>query len=774
LLKKYYFLLITLLLAVLDLNAARIDRIDIKSKSGNEVSRSSVLARMILKEGKEFSNEILSKDLKSLMGSGLFEDVNCEVSPSDSKDKVILTIEVVLLPEIRRIIFMGNNEFEDEDLEDEVKLEAGSRLVYKTLAADKKAILDLYEDKSYFGTTVTFKAADIENDNRIDLIWQIKEHPRYKVGAISFKGNSNIDEDDLEDEIVTEKSWLSYLFPTGYLNPLSLEEDKRRIVNLYKEHGFLDIKVTSITTTPNDNRIDIAYTVKEGPKYIISDVKIEGNENYTIPELLARTLKQKKWTAEKLFAELPLRAGEVYSSSTESMVVESIKSVYYYDGYIDLSCYPKHIKKDGKVSIIIKIRENSKSKINNIYISGNRKTQDRVIRRELSLIPGDVANKRKIESSKRRLENLNYFDSVTITPTNTTKDDEKDLRIALKEKNTGQFNVGLGFSTEDSVTASVEVSQSNFDLFNWPYFLGAGQKMRSRVQIGSERTEVLLSLTEPWLFNRRLSLSGSGYVKEREYDEYTQETIGTAWSLTRKMDRKFWRQTFGFSFEKIKISDLEEPITPEFQKEKGKYWSNQLYVQFKRDSTDRYQFPTRGSKLTSRLGGQSEIIGSYTNSVNIDLTYDKYILVNKERGWVLKLGFKLRQIDKISGDDIAIFDRYFAGGPGTLRGFEFRDVGPVDANKNPYGGQSLLCGTAQLRFPLMDSLHFIVFTDMGNVWEDEWEYRLDEINVSVGVGFRIILPIAPISVDYGFPVHTDQKHLEDENGKLHFNLGFSY
>ena len=526
--------------------------------------------------------------------------------------------------------------------------------------------------------------------------------------------------------------------------------------------------------TPNENRIDICYTVKEGPEYIVSSLKIEGNETFDYHKLLARTAEERKMSQTDFFANLPLKAGDVYNSITEKVIVEAIKTVYYNDGYIDLSCYPKHDKNGGKVAITIKIRENSKSKINNIFITGNRKTQDRVIRRELSLIPDDIANKRKIESSKRRLENLNYFETVSITPTNTANEGEKDLRISLTEKNTGQFNVGLGFSTEDSVTASFEVSQSNFDLFNWPYFLGGGQKMRSRLQIGSERTEVMVSLTEPWLFNRRLSLTGSAYLKERIYDEYTQKTLGTSWSLTRKMNRKFWRQTFGYSLEKIKIDDLEAPVTPEFEDEEGTYYASHAYIRFDRNSTDRYRFPTRGSKFSTSFGGQSELIGSYTNSIDIDLTFDKYILVNKESGWVLKLGLNMRQIDKIEGDDIAIFDRYFAGGPGTVRGFQFREVGPVDGNKNPYGGQSLFSATAQIRFPLMDSLHFILFSDAGNVWEEEWGYRMDEMNVSVGLGFRIILPIAPISIDYGVPIHTDQKHLEDENGRLHFNLGFSY
>ncbi len=761
-----------MLLNLAYLGAATINKIEISSVSGVEVSRTSVLSRMTLKEGGQFSNDQLSADLKELMSSGLFEDVSCKTS-TDKVGKLTLELSVIHLPEIRRVSFSGNEEFDAGDLEDKVSLKIGDRLIYKTLAADKKALIALYEDKSYFGTIIDFEVKNIKDEKRIDLVWIVKEQPRFKVGTLNFEGNSALESGLIEDLLVTKKSWLSYIFPTGFFNPMGLKEDKRKIVAEYKKIGYLDAKVVKMVTTPADNRINVTYHIKEGTQYKVSSIDFFGYKDFPLIELIGRT-SDAGLTETELVANLPLKVGDVYSSTVEKQIVEGVKTVYYNGGYIDVSCYSKRIKKGDQVALQVRIKENNQSTINNIYISGNRKTKDHVIRRELSLLPGDIANMRKIESSKRRLENLNYFEKVTITPTQSPKGEEKDLRITLEEKNTGQFNIGMGFSTEDSVTASFEVSQSNFDISNWPYMTGGGQKMRARLQVGSERSEFLLSLTEPWLMNKRLSLTGSLYLRERSYDEYDQKTFGTNWSLTRKMDRKFWRQTFGYTLEQVKISDLEEPISQDFLDEEGSYTVSKVYTRFSRDTTDRFRFPTRGSKFSSKIGGQSEVIGSYTNSYDFDLSYDKYILLTKERGWVLKLGANLRQIDKVSGDDIAIFDRYFAGGPGTVRGFQFRDVGPVDEFNNPVGGQSLLSATAQIRIPIMESLHLILFSDAGNAWKDEWDYNLDQLNVSVGFGFRIILPIAPISIDYGIPVVTDQDHLEDENGRVHFNLGFSY
>lgn len=767
--KLFTFLIGGLLTLSSVLSTAVVEKIEVKCPTEQTVSQDLVLSRMKLYVGSQFNNELLSDDIKSLYGSGFFSDVTCDVSNGDSG--VVLTVNVVPQPSIRQVVFKGNEEFDDEDLLDEVSLQSGDLLNIKTLATDKKAILALYEDKSYFGTTVQAKTEELL-DGQVDIRWRIKEQPRYKVGDVTFSGNEFFDEGDLEDSIITEHSWLSWIFPMGYINQDAFPEDKRMIVRKYRDAGFLDTKVAGMKTTPDDSYMDVNFTIVEGERYKVGDIFITGCEKLNEDEIFSRYKK----TMEKRRIQA-FERGEWFDGEREKQFIEFIKSQYFVDGYLEMRCRPdyKKLGKDGEryVNIELVITEGTQSSIRNVNIRGNRVTQDKVIRRELDLLPGDLANRRKIDASKRRLQNLNYFDIVDVIPVATERDDEKDLDITVREKGTGQLQLGAGFSTEDSVIGSIEVSQANFDYKNYPYFRGAGQKMRLRLQAGSETSEFLASFTEPWLNNRPLSLTGSAYLRDRQYDEYDQKTIGTNWSVTKKMKLRYWRSTTGLSLERIDISDVEDDASDELKAEEDTYNVFKIYQQWSRNSTDRFRFPTRGSKFSARVGLQAEALGSYNTAAKLKLSYDKYFPLTPESDWVVRIGTKFYQMSKIEGDDPAIFDRFFAGGPRTIRGFDYRDVGPVDSNEDPIGGESLFTLTAELRVPIIDSIHFVTFCDAGNVWEDAWEIDPSEFNASVGFGFRFDMAI-PITVDYGIPVHTDQPHLEDENGRLHFNIGASF
>ncbi len=749
--------------------AAVVEKIEIITGKGEQISPELVLSRMKLHKGCNFTQELLSDDIKSLYESGYFSDVNCEIAPAGT-DSVVLKMKVVGQPKIRRVVFKGNEFFETKDLVAKTSLKHGDLLNLKTLAEDKKGLIKLYEDKSYFGTVVK---VDTETmlDGQADVVWQIEEKARYKVGEISFAGNESIESDLLEDLLITKKNFFSRIFPVGFVNKEAFDEDKRLIANHYREKGFLNAEVADVTTKPDGKFLNITFHVKEGERFTVAKVQVEGTEKFKAEELLGQyygALRKSKLSA--------LETGKVFDGKAEKRLVEFIKTKYHREGYISVSCRPTHGKRTGlasEVDVVIKVTEGKVTKIRDISISGSRVTKDYVIRRELNILPGDLADKRKIDAAQRLLQNLNYFETVNVIPVATEREEEKDLNVSVVEKRTGQFMIGAGFSTEDDVIGSVEISQTNFDLSNYPYFTGGGQKMRLRLQTGSRSNEFLLALTEPWLFNKRLSLNASIYARTREYDEYDQQTIGTNWSITRKMDMKYWRQTSGIVVEQIEIDELSDDATPSLRAEEGTYDVVKFYQQWTRNSTDHFRFPTRGSKFTTRLDLLADPLGAYNTSVKYDISYNKFIPVSAESDWVLKLGGRIAGVTKIEGDEPAIFDRYFAGGPGTIRGFKYRDVGPVDILEDPIGGQSMLTATAELRIPIIPKVHLIFFSDAGNVWADDWKYAPDELNVSVGLGLRLNMGI-PITLDYGWPVVTDQEHLDDAKGRLHFNIGFSY
>ena len=765
---KFFTGLVSAFMLTVSLAGAVVEKIEIKSEK-ETVPDELVLSRMKLYKGSQFSNELLSDDIKSLYASGFFSFVTCDVEEGESG--VILKVEVTPQPGIRQVVFKGNSVFEDEDLLDEVSLYPGGRLNLKTLSEDKKAILALYEDKSYHGTAVKAKTEELL-DGQVDVCWRISEKPRYKIDDVTFAGNTFFDEGELEDSIITEPSWFSWLFPVGFVNEDLFPEDKRMLVKKYRNAGFLDTSVTKVETTPDDNYIDIKFVLVEGERYKLGDILITGCEELDENELMSRYNAK---VAKQRLTEF--KRGDWFDGALESRLIEFIKSQYYVQGYLEMQCRPtyKKLTVEGEryVDIELKVSEGRQSSIRHINIRGNSVTQDHVIRRELDLLPGELANKRKVESSKRRLQNLNYFETVDVIPLATERDDQKDLDVTVKEQGTGQLQFGAGFSTEDSVVGSIELSQANFDYKNYPFFRGAGQKMRLRLQAGSERSEFLLSFTEPWLNNRPLSLTASAYLRDRSYDEYDQKTIGTNWAVTEKMKLQYWRSTTGLSLERIKIEDTPKDASAEMKAEEGSYNVFKVYQQWRRNSTNHFRFPTRGSKFSTRVELQAEALGSYNTVAKLKMTYDKYFPITPESDWIMRIGAKFYQTSKINGDDPAIFDRFFAGGPRTVRGFDYREVGPVDSKNDPLGGESLFTLTGELRIPIMDNIHFVTFLDAGNVWDDAWEIDPSEFNASVGFGFRFDMMI-PITVDYGIPIHTDQEHLEDENGRLHFNIGVTY
>ena len=762
-----------LFLAVISLPAAEIKEIKIISEEGQTVPEHLIFSNMATKVGDQLDQSLLTADIKKLNKTGYFSNIRAKVKPID-KENLILILEIGLMPEILNVDISETEFFDREDILDELSLQSGMRLSNKLLFEDKSALLKLYQEKSYNDTTVTVKTVTLPK-NQVNIVWTITESARHKVGDVTFSGNNSIDSGDLDDELKTEKSFWSNIFPTGFLNKQTIELDKLTITKLYRERGYLDVRILNVDLVEDDGRMNVNFQIEEGVRYKVTAITVSGNKVHSTETLLERDI---------------MKAGELFNGKLEEALKNYIERKYHRQGYIDMNCRPVYDKKPSmaEVAINFSIHEGVQARIRNVNVTGNTVTKDYVIRRELLLQPGDKADKYKIDASKNRLTNLDYFEerSIEVIPLATEHENERDLQVLVKDKNTGQVMVGAGVSSEDSVTASFELGQRNFDLLGYPKFIGGGQRANMRIVAGGEYQDYRLSFTEPWLYNKPLRLDTSIYKHSRAYDEYDQDTLGGSVFITRKLDsffgvdlrnklskQTFWRESTGLTLESIELDDFDSYVGPEFLEEEGDYIVSKITRKYVRDSRNSFRYPSRGSKMTISASFQSEIIGAYTNSYDLSLSLDKYYPVFDD--CVLHVAGKVAQVNKVSGDDVAIFDRYFAGGPGTVRGFKYRTVGPVDSlHSDPIGGQSMLTGSVELIVPVVERVRFVIFADAGNVWENAWGYNPGEMNVSVGIGLRLQLPIGPIVLDYGFPVVTDQKHLEDASGRLHFKLGYSF
>ena len=546
--------------------------------------------------------------------------------------------------------------------------------------------------------------------------------------------------------------------------------DKDLLRDLYLTKGYLDFAVANVQSdlSPNGRWVTLTFQLQEGLPYTVSAVAVE--------------VEGDRFGKDELQALVKAKGGDVYSSTTEKADMEALRGKYEPLGYLDLRCVPNLDRNvgDHTVAVTYRIREGNPSRIRDINIVGNEVTQDRVIRRELAIQPGDLGDASKIRTSKDRLSQLNYFETVEISPVATEREDLRDLRIQLSEKHTGTFSMGAGFSTEDSVVGYVELAENNFDLNRlfgeWPP-KGAGQRLRLRTSLGTETSDFRVDFTEPWFLERRLRLNTELFDSSRSYDEYDQNDIGLGVTLTQPL-RTFWRQSYGVLFDHVKLDDFDSP--PHYpgthtddttlMDEEGTYWGNRLTYGLTRDTRDNFMFPRKGSRLSMNSEFVTSLLGSYSNVVRVDTRAAKFVPVFKQS--VLRMNAEYAVAGKVSGDDVAIFDRYFAGGANSIRGFDYREVGPVDSGENPIGGKSRLLGNVELARELGDFMYIYTFSDVGNVWEDTLEMDPSELNASVGVGMQ--LKVLPVRLEYGYQILTDWDHLEGGHGRVHFNIGLSF
>jgi outer membrane protein insertion porin family len=748
--------------------SATVNEIIIKSTTSQRVSADMVRANMALKPGILFTQEQLSKDIKAIIGTNQFDDVVADVSNVPG-DKVDVLLRITPKARIATIEFKGNDKISTRKLRDQVEHEESSPMDEKLLKADLKRLYDLYRSKGYNDTVIKQEVRPNEDTGDITIVYNITETSRAKVRGVDFIGNVAFSDRELRKVIETDVSIWGYIFPSGYFNDLEFQNDLTKLQQHYLNFGYLDFKVAKVDrqTSADGEKIYLTLHIEEGEAYTISSVGLEGNQAYGTDDLIALTV---------------LHGGTGYKKRIERRDIDALTAHYNRDGYLDSRIVAERTpnREDLTVAVTYRISEGNRTHIRNINISGNRITKDHVIRRELRIQPGDLSDGNRIAASKNSLMNLGYFETVDIFPASTEDPNMKDLNIKVKEKLTGQFIFGAGVSSTDSVLGTVEIAQSNFDITNPWSFRGGGQRFRLRAQAGSTRRDFTVAFTEPWLLDRPLRLDTEIWSRETSSNrEYEQDAVGISGTLTRKMSLPFWRQSVGYRIEDIGIEDIDDDFSKGFRDfEEGGELVSALSLGFVRDQRDSVTRTTSGSRLALNGEIQGEWLGSYATIYKLSLSGDKYWPVFRKS--VFKLSGEIAAIDSVSGDDARIFDRYFSGGANSIRGFEERTVGPTDmdvyggANDEAIGGQSLLLGSAELTTPIFkDSVHLALFADAGNVWADSYDWDLGQLNIGVGAGLRLFLPIGAVSIDYGFPVKREWDHLS-KSGRVHFNLGYNF
>jgi outer membrane protein insertion porin family len=497
--------------------------------------------------------------------------------------------------------------------------------------------------------------------------------------------------------------------------------------------------------------------LSEGPQYHVRNLTISGYQ--AASEQRIRTL-------------LKMKQGSVYSPKQLHDDAKAIADAYGSGGYVDLVISPEGAPAGpALVDVQYKIEEGVRSFVNRVNIEGNTRTKDKVIRREVLVAPGDVFNTVRVDITKKRLENLGYFAKVETYPEDTDIPGRKDLTILVQEKRTGSLSFGGGFSTVDKLVGFAELTQGNFDMFNWPSFTGGGQKFRLRIQYGTERKDLILTVTEPYFLDRRLALTGSAFYTEANYlsADYDQRNYGFSLEL-RKPLNTYMYTTLGYMFQDVDIYNVNPSAGDFIQSQAGSTTESKIFGSLVFDSRDNPLLSRRGQRVTFSplvtggfLGGNVQVYAlDLEGSQYFHLPKDLILLINGEIATVSQWG---------SATDVPIFERLFLGGSNNLRGFPFREVGPQDSNGEPIGGKSMARTTVELTFPIVEKARGAIFYDTGFVNGSQWAFGFQHMASDIGIGLRLDLPIGPLRLDYGYPLQRDGYH---GGGHFNFNVGYQF
>jgi outer membrane protein insertion porin family len=722
------------------------------------ISKERILAQMRTKVGQVYTNEIVQEDIKALYKTGYVKNVRIFAQPLGDGVKVIVAVQTRAI--IREIEINGAERIKPKRLRKEIKVQLNHAVDEQTLEESREKIIEVYQAHGYNDVSVEFRVDPIdEKSGTARVVFTVNEGVRGAISQIRFEGNEHIKAQTLRKQMKTRGRTLIYFMDkTGRLDEVQLEQDLDKIREYYQDHGFIDVEIKEVRKerTPKGPMI-ITIPIVEGPQYHVRKLTITGYEHSS---------------DARIRAFIKMKEGSIYSPKQLHDDAKAVADAYGSGGYVDLVITPEATPGGpALVDVHYTIEEGTRSFVNRVNIEGNTRTKDKVIRREVLVAPGDVFNTVRVDTTKKRLENLGYFAKVETYPEDTDIPGRKDLTILVQEKRTGSLSFGGGFSTVDKLVGFAELSQGNFDLFNWPSFTGGGQKFRLRLQYGTERKDFILTITEPYFLDRRLALSGSAFYTEANYlsAQYDQRNYGMTFEM-RKPLSAYMYGTIGYTLQDVDIFNVDPSSSPFILSQAGSTVESKLFGSLVFDTRDNPLLTRRGQRVTLSpaitggfLGGDIQVYGlDLEGSQYFHLPWDTILLINGEIATVSQWG---------AGSEVPIYERLFLGGSNNLRGFPFREVGPQDSNGEPIGGQSMARTTIEWTFPIIEKARGAVFYDTGFVNSEAWSFGFNHIASDVGIGLRLDLPIGPLRLDYGYPVMRDGYH---GGGHFNFNVGYQF
>lgn len=726
-------------------NAQRVAKVEI---TGNERIDTAFISNSVkTKEGDSYDLDKIREDMKSIYRTGFFSDVQIDVKDSD-KGKVI-TFVVIERPPIKSILVSGNKKVKTDDLVDKLKIKTGTVLNTEKVKESMDEIRKFYAGKGYYATKVTYEIDYSEKyDATVNFV--IEEPVQAYVKKISFTGNKAFKDSTLKGYMSTkEKGIFSWFTGSGILDEDALVEDRKNVETFYQDNGYTKIQVgvPDITLSKDGKSISISMTVDEGPIHHVGTIEFAGD--LIFPK-------------EDLLKALKTRSGDVFRITRFYEDVMKITDMYQDKGFAFCEVTPLTAIDDSanKVNVTFNMAKNQEVFFNRINIVGNKRTRDKVVRRELKFAEGDRFSITNIKDSKKKLKNTTFFKDTDFKVVKTDDPKKVNVDLTIEEKPTGTFTVGAGYSTSEKVIASGSISEENF--------LGTGRRLSLEAALSSYTTEFRFSYLEPYIFDKNISAGFTAFNFKRIMDTYDYKKTGGYGTLIKPLTDDI-KATLRYRLENIDVSDVESYASTYIKQQEGVSLTSSLTFALQKNSIDDILNPTKGVNAGISIEAAGGPLGGDNYFVAFNVFYGRYIPIKfMDSSFFLKGTYGT--IGGYSGREVPITEKFYVGGLNSIRGFRYGEAGPMDENDEPVGAKNQLFFNLEWIFPIYKpaGVKGVIFTDTGAGFDDWNNLRM---RTSAGLGIRWFSPLGPIRLELGFnlnPKDNERKSLFD------FAIGTQY
>ncbi len=725
----------------------------IAPEGNSRIDSGAILRNISSRAGDIYETEQLRNDMKNVFKMGYFDDVRLRVEDTERGKAVIFAVKEK--PVIGEVTFRGQDELKEDDIREVISVIPNTILNPQKIREAVDNIKSLYKSKGFYNTEVTSELTYPKTD-RVNIEFAIQEGKKVFIKDIRFAGNESFKDSQLEKVMGTkEKGLLSWFTDSGVLKRDILEQDTARITSFYHHHGYIEANVGAPEITQDGEWLYITIAISEGTRYRVGNIELTG-------DIIG--------AKENLLSLLKIRNVEYLSRNILREDILRLNDFYAENGYAFAEATPQvNTNKEEKVvDILININRGDLVYINRIMIKGNTRTRDKVIRRELLIREKGVFDSSALRLSHQRLIRLDFFEDVSITPEPTPDKTKMDLVVEVKEKPTGAFSVGAGYSSVDDLMFMAEISQSNF--------LGRGQRLALSGNISGTSTRYNLSFTEPHFYDSQLMMGLDLYNWEREYDTYTRDSKGGAirfgypvWEL--------WNASFSYGYDDTELTDVDlDNAAPSIIASLDINITSYVTFNLSRDTRNNLYTTTRGSENVLHTKYAGGILGGDSQFTKVD-GFTRWFFPGF---FIDETAFSIRlsagQVWENEDGKLPDFEKFYLGGITSIRGFKTRSIAvkvtdPETGEEYKVGGKIMWFTNLEYHFPLVKAggLRGLVFYDAGNVYEDEWDFN--EIKQSVGAGLRWLSPMGPMRLEWGYVINPEP---DEDSSNWEFSMGGSF